>query len=144
MACEHANHEATVNVFALTQHEGGETNAWSADIRIGCADCGEAFGFRGVPVGLSPRFPCASVDTTEIRLPLWAPSQLTLAQMAGGLAPDGDDAMGIVLDLAREHDCSWGLTSEGKGRNCIAAELPLGRRCISCRARALMGESRQP
>lgn len=69
-ACLHENFGAVVEVNRLSQVEGGPIDAYAADIRVQCADCGEPFRWVGVPAGLSPRQPMCSVDETELRAPL--------------------------------------------------------------------------
>lgn len=69
-ACAHENFEVLVEVNRLSATDGGEINAFGADITVCCADCGEKFRWIGVPAGLSPARPMCSVDETELRAPL--------------------------------------------------------------------------
>lgn len=66
--CEHASFEATVEVNRLLND--GEVVAFSADVRVSCADCDEPFVWSGLPVGLSPLRPMVSMDGRELRAPL--------------------------------------------------------------------------
>lgn len=68
--CPHENFGAVVEVNRLCSVEGGPIDAYSADIRVRCADCDEPFRWIGVPAGLSPARPMVSVDETELRAPL--------------------------------------------------------------------------
>lgn len=69
-ACAHEDFEASVEVNRLTATDGGPVTAFSADIRVNCADCGEAFRWIGVPAGMKPDRPMVSVDETELHAPL--------------------------------------------------------------------------
>lgn len=44
--------------------------AYSAEIKVNCAECREPFRWNGVLAGLSPAEPRCSVDETELRAPL--------------------------------------------------------------------------
>ena len=68
--CLHENFSATVAVNRLTATDDGTVTAYSADIRVECADCEEPFRWIGLQPGLSPRQPMVSVDETELRAPL--------------------------------------------------------------------------
>lgn len=63
--CEHADFVANVAVNRLL-----DTGRFAADIRVGCAHCGEAFRFLGAPAGISYARPMVSVDGTELRCPI--------------------------------------------------------------------------
>lgn len=54
----------------LTASGGGPVAAFSADVRIRCADCGEPFRFIGMSAGLSGAGPRCSVDETTAALPI--------------------------------------------------------------------------
>lgn len=70
--CPHARFEASVDVNRIGEAEtaDGLPGAYSADIRVRCADCGEQFRWIGPKAGLSPREPMVSADETELRAPL--------------------------------------------------------------------------
>jgi hypothetical protein len=68
--CPHPDFAAVVAVNRLTATEGGPVEAYSADITVSCADCGEPFRWIGAPAGLLPTQPCVSVDETELHAPL--------------------------------------------------------------------------
>jgi hypothetical protein len=69
-ACPHEDFSATVEVNRLTSTEGGPVTAYAADIRVSCADCGEAFRWIGVKAGLMPDRPMVSVDESVLRAPI--------------------------------------------------------------------------
>lgn len=69
-ACPHMNFDVHAIVNRLSKTEGGPINAYSADIRIACHECGEPFRFIGAPAGLQANRPCVSVDETELRAPI--------------------------------------------------------------------------
>jgi hypothetical protein len=70
-ACPHQNFAASVEVNRLTGREGDtEPNAYSADIKAWCADCGEPFRWIGLQAGLSGSKPMCSVDETVMSAPL--------------------------------------------------------------------------
>lgn len=53
---------------------------WQADIRIHCKECGMAFRFIGLPMGLDLNGACVSFDGTEARmaiLPVDKPIDMT-------------------------------------------------------------------
>lgn len=71
MSCEHMNFSATVNVGRITDnHDETKVIAFSADVRVSCADCGEDFIFLCPTSGMLPDRPAVSVDGLEMRLPL--------------------------------------------------------------------------
>lgn len=69
-ACEHPDFAATVAVHRLTTTEDGPVTAYTADITVACAACGEPFRWIGAPAGSSPARPMCSVDEVELRAPL--------------------------------------------------------------------------
>ena len=81
MICEHINFTADVRVGRITDGDGGEVTHFTADVSLKCADCGESFGFRGLPYGYTPGHPTVSIDHLEARLWLLSPTQLRLAGM---------------------------------------------------------------
>lgn len=70
--CPHEDFAAEVDVNRLLdgQEDGSAPRAYSASIRVCCAQCGEPFRWIGVPAGLRPDRPMVSVDETELRAPL--------------------------------------------------------------------------
>lgn len=68
--CEHLHFAATVEVNRLTGSEKEVVEAYSADIRINCADCGKDFRFAGCEVGWSPAEPMISTTGLELRVPI--------------------------------------------------------------------------
>lgn len=69
-ACPHEDFDAVVGVNRLTSEPGGPVTAYSADIRVSCAQCGELFRWIGVEAGLKPDSPMVSVDEAELRAPI--------------------------------------------------------------------------
>lgn len=65
MACSHESFGANVAVNRIE-----DKGAFMADVQIGCTQCGLPFHFIGVPLGLSYARPMASVDCTELRVPI--------------------------------------------------------------------------
>lgn len=61
-------HEHFAGEIAVTYVE--ERQAFRADVRISCADCGERFRFPGVPIGVHTGAPSVSMDGLELRLPI--------------------------------------------------------------------------
>lgn len=68
--CPHEDFDAVVEVNRLTSEPGGPVTAYSADIRIRCAQCGEPFRWIGVQAGMRPDRPMVSVDETELHAPI--------------------------------------------------------------------------
>jgi hypothetical protein len=85
VSCRHENFAASCDVTrVLDGTEGGDLTAFAFDVRVTCADCGEAFGFRGVPCGVSVNGqPMRSADALELRAWLLSPSELALAERDG-------------------------------------------------------------
>jgi len=69
-ACEHKDFEAVVAVNRLSEVEGGPAVAFSADIRVNCADCDEPFRWSGLEAGLSHTKPTCSIDEQVLVAPL--------------------------------------------------------------------------
>lgn len=84
-ACDHENQHAEVQVIGLDDGQG--VHRFLAELRITCVDCGEPFGFRGLPCGASTA-EGAYVDpaATELRVVLYSPSELALAGPLPGLS----------------------------------------------------------
>lgn len=88
MSCVHENFEARCDVTRVLdgreESEGGELVAFALEVRIVCTGCGEPFGFRGVPCGVSVNGqPMRSMDALELRAWLVSPAELELAQRDG-------------------------------------------------------------
>jgi hypothetical protein len=80
--CQHKEFDAVVDVTRLVDQT---PIAFSADIRVRCATCGEAFAFIGdMPVGLLPNGPAVSPDGTELRVPLVPGSQPRIPRRGPG------------------------------------------------------------
>lgn len=79
--CAHPDFEARVNVTRLSADgdAASEVHAFTADITVRCAVCGEPFGWKGPPVGLSSSEPRVSADALELRAPLMTPAEMLLA-----------------------------------------------------------------
>jgi len=69
--CPHEDFNASVEVNRLTEREGDtEPDAYSADIKVWCAACGENFRWVGLQAGLMPSRPMCSIDETIMCAPL--------------------------------------------------------------------------
>ena len=55
--------------FHLNNARFGDTNIHYLEIKASCVTCGADMVFRGLPVGMSPEHPTASLDGKEIVLP---------------------------------------------------------------------------
>lgn len=87
-SCVHEDFEAHCDVTRVLngreEAEGGELVAFALDVRVVCAGCGESFGFRGVPCGISANgVPTRSADALELRAWLLSPAELVLAAREG-------------------------------------------------------------
>lgn len=78
MSCDHPDFAAQVDVSRLT-----DVGAFTADVRIQCSACGEAFVFLGPELGLHPAMPTVSVDRTELRAPIAPQSDPTVRGRVG-------------------------------------------------------------
>jgi hypothetical protein len=65
MSCEHANFAANVGVHRLE-----DVARFIAEIRIECADCGLAFSFTGLPLGISIDRAMLNIDATIASIPI--------------------------------------------------------------------------
>lgn len=85
--CDHGEFRADVDVTrVLDDREDGDVTAYACDVRVSCAECGEPFGFRGVPCGVSVvGQPMRSADALELRAWLLSPSEMQLADGPAGL-----------------------------------------------------------
>lgn len=77
--CQHENFTADVAVARILDGEGTDPVSYVATVKVSCADCGEPFGFRGPPAGVSWREPRCAIDARSIDLPLMDPSEQRLA-----------------------------------------------------------------
>ena len=68
--CPHLNFDAVVAVNRLNATDRTPADAYSADIKIRCADCDEPFRFIGLQAGLMPNRPMVSVDESELHAPI--------------------------------------------------------------------------
>ena len=68
--CLHDEFKAWVDVTRLTDHPENPADAFTADVRIHCVQCGFAFEFIGLPTGSSPDYPTTSWSRTEARMPI--------------------------------------------------------------------------
>jgi hypothetical protein len=68
--CPHEDFEVWAEVNRLSSTEGGPVDAFAADIKINCANCGESFRWIGLEAGLMPSRPMVSVDETQLRAPI--------------------------------------------------------------------------
>lgn len=55
--------------FKLNNQAFGNTNLHYLEISAACSICGKPMVWRGIPAGISPNGPAASVDGLELRLP---------------------------------------------------------------------------
>lgn len=90
--CPHEDFEARVEVNRLTGTEGGPVDAYAADIKVSCAQCGEPFRWIGLHAGMRGDRPMVSVDETELHAPLRPASA------------DPDFGLGIPGFAVRWHD----------------------------------------
>lgn len=88
MSCQHEDFEADVKVGRVTDDDGGDVVAFVAEVRVRCVECGENFGFRGMPPGLMWEGPTRSPDAREARLPLLSPTELEMNGPLPGLLAD--------------------------------------------------------
>lgn len=79
--CAHENFVSNVSVFRLspTDSDTDDPYRFAADLRVNCAECGAAFGFRA-PMGLSPGEVTMSADGLELRVPLVSPAMRELVE----------------------------------------------------------------
>lgn len=68
--CEHMNFIGQVNVYRLSDVEGGPITGFTTGIEVKCADCGLPFRFKGIPFGSHPAEPRLRVDGEELRAPI--------------------------------------------------------------------------
>ncbi|GAB3156366.1 hypothetical protein GCM10027258_62690 [Amycolatopsis stemonae] len=68
--CPHTVFIGDVQVGRLTETDDGPVIAFSADIKIKCAQCDEPFRFMGLPAGILRSRPAVSIDETELRAPI--------------------------------------------------------------------------
>lgn len=69
--CRHEDFAVFAEVNRVTAGDDDPTVvAFSVDIRIDCAQCGEPFRWTGLQPGLSRSKPMCNVDETELRAPI--------------------------------------------------------------------------
>lgn len=68
--CPHFNFKADVRVGRLTEADEITIKAYTADVTIACADCGQPFRFLCSVAGSRPDQPTVSADALELRAPL--------------------------------------------------------------------------
>jgi hypothetical protein len=88
MACQHEDFEAHVDVGRITPADGADVKCFVAEITVKCKECGQSFGWRGVPPGANYDSPTRSVDALELRAPMLSPAELALAEPLAGMSAD--------------------------------------------------------
>ncbi len=68
--CPHEDFNVYTEVNRLSDTDGGPVNAFAADIRVDCANCGEAFRWIGLQAGISGGRPMVSVDEATLHAPI--------------------------------------------------------------------------
>jgi len=67
--CIHMNFKANVSVGRLTDPANENiVKAYTADVRVECAECGLPFQFLGLPMGMDTQGARVSTDGLEARL----------------------------------------------------------------------------
>lgn len=70
-ACPHEDFAAFVDVARIAKDDDDPAIvAFTAEVRIRCAACDEAFRFIGMPAGMLPNRPACSPNEEEARLPI--------------------------------------------------------------------------
>lgn len=98
--CEHIDCNAYVEVARIVPElpaeqegrpgqPGDEVIAFRCTVRVVCAACGGAFGFRCPTVGDLPDQPAVSPDALELRVPLVSPAELQVLGPLAALHGDG-------------------------------------------------------
>ena len=64
------NFAARVNVFRLSDKEGGPINGYLAEITVSCAECGLPFQFLGLEPGVDTHGARVGIDGLEARIAL--------------------------------------------------------------------------
>lgn len=84
-ACKHSDFAVEAEVQPCM--DAGDTIvAYACDLRIRCVECGEPFGWRGMPCGVSVNgAPMRSADALEMRAWLLSPSEIALTSGPAGL-----------------------------------------------------------
>lgn len=88
MSCQHENFQANADIGRITGEQDGDVVAFVMDIKVRCVECGQSFGFRGMPPGLAWDVPTRSPDALEAHLPLLSPSELAMNGPLPGLVDD--------------------------------------------------------
>lgn len=68
--CTHNVFASQVNVYRLTDTEGGPVTGYAAEVMVKCKDCDMPFQWLGVDKGISTVKPMASILGTELRAPI--------------------------------------------------------------------------
>ena len=68
--CKHRSFRGTIGVNRLRTVDEGPVTHYSADVKIECGECGQHFVFQGLPSGLSPYEPRASLEGTTLQAPI--------------------------------------------------------------------------
>ncbi len=71
MNCEHMNFRGEVDVHRLCPTEDTPATRFTTDLRVKCSDCGMPFRFLGSRFGVDPKEPTLSVDSLELRIPMY-------------------------------------------------------------------------
>jgi hypothetical protein len=87
--CEHLDFHGEINVNRITEHEGGPVKAFTVDMKVTCAACGEPFVFLCPDGGVLPDRPAVSVDGQEIRLPIVPAGNPNGFRLAAGFRVNG-------------------------------------------------------
>lgn len=68
--CKHFNFAVLADFVRIADTPDAEVTGYAADIHVQCADCGEPFLWKGLPLGVDPERPTASVDGKTLRAPI--------------------------------------------------------------------------
>lgn len=70
--CTHESFNTTARILRFTDNGDKSEIAirFAAEIKINCAQCGQAFEFIGLSMGVSATGPTSSPDGTELRIPM--------------------------------------------------------------------------
>lgn len=67
MNCVHEHFAASVEVNRITDHD---PMRFIADVQVACTDCGQRFGFAGIPKRISTELPGVSATRLVASLPI--------------------------------------------------------------------------
>jgi hypothetical protein len=68
--CKHENFKAQVDVFRVSDEEGGPITRYTTDISVHCADCLCPFEWLGLPMGSHPAKPMVNFEGVQLRAPI--------------------------------------------------------------------------